>query len=609
MKITAPKSVQGLRIVIGIMLRIHRPQAIAFGLGILLQAASPVAITVVTGLLIGSIPDTVRAGFDSGPGRHSIVLLIVLAGLVVLNRALSPLIAALSHNLGRYVDRHLQERTLQAVGAPSGIRHLEDGATMDTVRIARGLGLDASRPSLAVEGMGRIFPLWLQAIGSAAVLFAFHWWLAIVWILAWPVLVLFLQREYVRVGQVGYGQSTALRRAEYLRDLALTPAAAKELRLWGLLEWLVARFDAAWYSAIAPVWAARKPRAGTLAVIIATVLALNVASYGLLAHAAATGDISLAALAVFTQAMTSVNTFTAFDDANAHLSYAAVTVPQVVELENSLAAQEEPAGTVPLDAPAEAIRFESVTFGYPGAHRRVLDGFDLTIDAGKSLAIVGDNGAGKTSMVKLLCGLYQPDSGRITVDGADLATIAPDRWRHQVAALFQDFVHYHLSVADNIALGAPHVPRDPELLREAAARADILDVIEALPHQWDTILSREYTEGTDLSGGQWQRIALARAFFAVAAGAKLLILDEPTAALDVRAEAGLYERFLDLTAGLTTCLISHRFSTVRRADRIIVVRGGRIVEDGGHDELMAAGSRYAEMFKLQAARFSEESHA
>ncbi|HVX46992.1 MAG TPA: ABC transporter ATP-binding protein [Mycobacteriales bacterium] len=601
-----PRSVQGLRIVIGLLPRIHRSQAVAFGLGILVQAASPVAITVVTGLLIGSIPETVRNGFDSPAGRHSIVLLIVLAALVVLNRALSPLIAALSHNLGRFVDRHLQERTLRAVGTPSGIGHLEDSATLDTVRIARGLGLDASRPSLAVEGMGRIFPLWLQAIGSAAVLLVFHWWLAILWILAWPFLVLALQREYMRVGQVGYGQSKALRRAEYLRDLALTPAAAKELRLWGMLEWLVARFDSAWYSAIAPVWKARKPRAGILAVVIGTILVLNLASYGLLAHAAATGDISLAALAVFTQAMTSVNTFTAFDDSNAHLSYAAVAVPKVLELENSLASTKEGAGTVPVDAPVEAIRFESVSFGYPGAQRRVLDDFDLTIPAGRSLAIVGDNGAGKTSLVKLMCGLYQPDSGRITVDGTDLSTIAPAQWHHQVAALFQDFVHYHLSVSDNIALGAPH---DPELLREAAARADILELIEGLPKQWDTILSREYTGGTDLSGGQWQRIALARAFFAVAAGARVLILDEPTAALDVRAEARLYERFLDLTAGLTTCLISHRFSTVRRADRIIVVRDGRIVEDGGHDELMAAGGRYAEMFTLQAARFIEESHA
>jgi len=205
------------------------------------------------------------------------------------------------------------------------------------------------------------------------------------------------------------------------------------------------------------------------------------------------------------------------------------------------------------------------------------------------LAIVGDNGAGKTTLVKLLARLYDPGEGRITVDGRDLRTLDPLAWRQRLAAVFQDFVHYELSAADNIGFGAPQRLHDTEALRRAATRAGALDLIERLPSGWATVLSPGYAGGVDLSGGQWQRIALARALFAVEAGAGVLILDEPTAALDVRAEAELFDRFLSLTQGLTAIIVSHRFSTVRRADRIAVLAEGRIVEQGTHAELLALG--------------------
>jgi ATP-binding cassette, subfamily B, bacterial len=264
---------------------------------------------------------------------------------------------------------------------------------------------------------------------------------------------------------------------------------------------------------------------------------------------------------------------------------------------------------LPPDAPRTQIRFEDVTFRYPRSERSALAGLDLTIPAGRSLAIVGENGAGKTSLVKLLCGLYPPSSGRLRVDGHDLADLDERAWRDRVAVLFQDFARYHLPVRDNIGLGAPAYAHDEERLRAAAEKAGVLDLIESLPRGWDTVLSREYTGGVDLSGGQWQRVALARTMFAVGAGARLVILDEPTAALDVRAEAQLYDRFLELTEGLTTCLISHRFSTVRRADRIVVLADGGVVEDGTHEELLDLDGRYARMFTLQAARFLDDATA
>jgi ATP-binding cassette subfamily B protein len=233
----------------------------------------------------------------------------------------------------------------------------------------------------------------------------------------------------------------------------------------------------------------------------------------------------------------------------------------------------------------------------------VLRSLDLTIEAGTSLAIVGLNGAGKTTLVKLLARLYEPQSGRILVDERPLTDYPVRDWRRRVAAIFQDFVHYELPVRENVGFGAVELLHDDEKIRAALDKAGALDLVDELPHGLDTTLSRGYEDGTDLSGGQWQRVAIARAMMAVEGGASVLVLDEPTASLDVRAEAAFFERFLELTRGLTTVLISHRFSTVRRADRIVVLEDGRVIEDGTHDELLARDGRYAELFRLQAARF------
>ncbi len=576
-----------------------------FAAGILLSATLPIAIAVLTGLLIGSIPAAVTGGFESAAGRHTLTLLTAVAGLVLFMRVLMPLQAALATTLGRHLDRYLQERVMAAVGRPAGIAHLEDEDTLDRLRVVRELGINQNRPSLAVTGLANVLPAWLQALGSAAILIWFYWWLGLLWLIMWPIVVYYMQREYLKVGQVTYGQSSALRRSEYLRDLAFLGAAAKEIRIWGMLDWLLDRFEAAWQTAIRPVWAARRPSAPIIFGTSGAVVAINLLSFGLLAWAAIAGDLSLGALAVFIQALQQANGYTAFNDDNAHLSFAAVTVPKVLALDEKLAVVD-PKKKRPLPplAPQNALRFQNVSFRYPGAAESVFTDLSLHIPAGRSLAIVGVNGAGKTSLVKLLCGLYEPTVGQIMIDGLPLAEVDPTAWRRRLAVLFQDFVRYQLPVRDNIAFGAPELAADMTRLRRAAQKADVLELIESLPYGWDTVLSPEYSNGVDLSGGQWQRVALARALFAVEAGARVLILDEPTAALDVRAEARLYDRFLALTQGLTTILISHRFSTVRRADRIIVLDNGRIVEDGSHEELMAENGRYAHMFRLQAARFN-----
>jgi len=258
----------------------------------------------------------------------------------------------------------------------------------------------------------------------------------------------------------------------------------------------------------------------------------------------------------------------------------------------------------PEGLPQDELHFESVSFGYPNSDRAVLKELELAIPAGKSTAIVGLNGAGKTTLVKLLGRLYEPDEGRITTDGIDIRHFRIEDWHRQIGIIFQDFNCYELSAADNIGFGS--IPRlnDREAIRETARKAGILEAIERLPKGFDTPLSRQYEGGADLSGGQWQRIAIARALFALEGGASILVLDEPTAALDVRAEAEFFENFVELTRGVTTILISHRFSSVRHADGIVVLQGGRVVEEGTHEELLAAEGRYAKLFQLQAERFA-----
>jgi ABC-type multidrug transport system fused ATPase/permease subunit len=250
--------------------------------------------------------------------------------------------------------------------------------------------------------------------------------------------------------------------------------------------------------------------------------------------------------------------------------------------------------------PAREIRFRNVNFAYPGTTDPVLVGFDLTIPAGTSLAIVGQNGAGKTTLAKLLCRLYDPNEGAIEIDGVDLREIDIDAWRQRVTAVFQDFTKFELPLRDNVSpAGAPDEAIEQALMQAGAAHLASLD----------TVLARGYQNGTDLSGGQWQRIALARALCAVKLGAGVVLLDEPTAQLDVRGESEIFDRILRATDHATTILISHRFSTVRHADRICVLEHGRVVELGTHDELIALGGRYRTMFELQASRFGESAAA
>jgi ATP-binding cassette subfamily B protein len=260
-----------------------------------------------------------------------------------------------------------------------------------------------------------------------------------------------------------------------------------------------------------------------------------------------------------------------------------------------------PADAVPIPRPiTQGFVFENVGFRYPDAERWAVRHLDFTLQSGEVLALVGENGAGKTTLVKLLARLYDPDEGRILLDGRDLREYDIDDLRANIGVIFQDFVRYHLTAGENIGVGRIDAMQDDARIRAAAARAMADEVIDSLPRGYDQLIGRRFKNSVDLSGGQWQKIAIARAYMR---DAQVMILDEPTAALDARSEFEVFQRFKELSDNRTAVLISHRFSSVRMADRILVLDQGRLEASGTHEQLMAAGGRYAELFELQAAGY------
>jgi ATP-binding cassette subfamily B protein len=417
-----------------------------------------------------------------------------------------------------------------------------------------------------------------------------------------------IRSGFGRHGTFEAGFAPERRRRDYYRDLITSGGAGKEIRVFGLLRWLRDRYGANALAAVLPVWKSRR-RNLYGAYLLSSPIWLVLAALATVsaARAAAHGALTLGELVYVLQGIVLVGALGTFVYGADHETEHGLRAFTGLERLERRVAAESPQREGALDAagaPRSEIRLERVTFGYGDGERPVLRELDLTIEAGRSLAIVGLNGAGKTTLVKLLARLYEPQAGRITVDGRDLGEYPARAWRRRVAAIFQDFVHYDLSVRDNVGFGAVELLQDDARLRAALQRAGALELVEQLPRGLETTLSREYADGAELSGGEWQRIAIARALMAVEGGASVLVLDEPTANLDVRAEAAFFDRFLELTRGLTTILISHRFSTVRRADRIVVLEQGRVIEDGTHAELVVAGGRYAELFQLQAARFA-----
>jgi ABC-type multidrug transport system fused ATPase/permease subunit len=561
--------------------------AAAWWTALLLRGILPAAFAIAMGVLVGAVQ---RGDPLARP--------LAFAGAIfVLLQVLSPIHQAVSANLGDRTAAWLYDRLTEACVRPPGMGHLEDSALTSDLTVARDFDLGMTGPPLAIS-MDFIASGMVEAIGgvaSAAILARYAWWAAILLAGAWLATHWILSDSAIWHDRNTEEVRAAQRDADYAYRLAVDPPASKELRLFGIAGWTIDRFIARRTRLHELQYAATRLRERPLVWSMLLVVSANILVFWLLASAAAAGRISLGEAVVYVQCAIGVSTI-AFGGFSWALDGAAAPVAAVLRLEPAMRpAGGLPSGDRPADAaPTREIRLRDVTFAYPGGSP-ILKHFDLTIPAGSSLAIVGQNGAGKTTLAKLLCRLYDPQSGSIEIDGVDIREFDLASWRARVTAVFQDFIRLELPLRDNVApAGAPD-----DIVRAALESAGAANLAGL-----DTVLARGYTGGTDLSGGQWQRIALARALAAVALGAGVVLLDEPTAQLDVRGEAEIFDRLLAATRHCTTILISHRFSTVRHADRICVLERGRVVELGTHDELMALAGRYRTMFDLQAQRFN-----
>jgi ATP-binding cassette subfamily B protein len=578
----------------------------ATGAMVLVSALLWPALSLATGVLAAAVPPAVGRGMGSPAGRHVELALVSAATVYVLIQVVGPLWAAVSDVLTRRIDEAVATGLMRTVSGPRGIAHLEDPIVLDLLSQAQG-SITGTTTGAAMASLGGMAAVRLQGIAALIIVGRFRWWLPPMLAAGQIASYSWRRRHWIHVTGVVFDRTDTMRRADYLRRLALRPEAAKETRVFALDGWLVERYRDNYLSTMQQIW--RERRTGSTAALgVSTMLLLiEGGALFLVARAGARGTIGLAATIVYAQSVLATGALGRFDMDSLRLEDGLASFRRLQALEAAIpGALHQLDGVLPVDGlPRRLIRFEGVRFRYPGRDTAVFDGLDLDIVAGQSLAVVGVNGAGKTTLIKLLARLYDVEGGRITVDGTDVRELDPVAWQRHVAAIFQDFVQYPVSAHDNVAFGAVARSGDRAAVEDAARRAGALDIVAALPGGWDTILNRQFTGGADLSGGEWQRIALARALFAVAGGAGVLVLDEPTASLDVRAEANLYDRFLDLTRGVTTIVVSHRFSTVRRAQRIVVLEHGRVVEDGSHDALVALGGRYAAMYALQASRFTE----
>jgi ATP-binding cassette subfamily B protein len=563
--------------------------ALAWWVLLVLRGVLPAVLAVGMGLLVAAV----QYGESlSGP-------LTLVGSVFVLLQVLTPIHQAISSNLGHRTAAWLYDRLTEACVRPPGMGHLEDSKLATDLTIARDFDLGMTGPPLfiSMDFIAGGLVTMLGGVASVSLLFGFAWWAPLVLGGAWFATHWLLRESAVWRDRNTEEVRAAQRDADYAFRLAVEPAPAKELRLFGLADWVIQRFSERRTLLHELQYKATRLREKPLFWSLLIVGGANVAVFWALAAAASNGRLPLGQIVIFASSALGASMI-AFGGFNWALDGAAAPVAAVLRLEAGMSAAGAlaPGNRPAAGMPAKEIHFRDVTFAYAGGPP-VLEHFDLTIPAGSSLAIVGQNGAGKTTLAKLLCRLYDPQSGGIEIDGVDLRALSVESWRSQVTAVFQDFIRFELPLRENVAPGG--APDEAILTSLESAGAANLAAL-------DTILARGYEGGTDLSGGQWQRIALARALCAVRLGAGLVLLDEPTAHLDVRGEAEIFERMLAATRRCTTILISHRFSTVRHADRICVLEHGRVVELGTHDELMAKNGRYRTMFDLQAQRFAAE---
>ncbi|HUQ91200.1 MAG TPA: ABC transporter ATP-binding protein [Bryobacteraceae bacterium] len=477
----------------------------------------------------------------------------------------------------------------------------EDPEFHDRLERARAQATDRVR---MVRAIGETIQQAVCAVGLCAGLIWFSPWLLVVLVVCTtPAFI--GESHYAFLGySLSFQQTTLRRELDYLRVLGASKDSAKELKLFGLAEYLNGRFERlsdTLYHQNAKL-ARKRLWGGGLLALLST--AGYYASYVWVVRQAVAGEITVGTMTFLAGAITGASsnlqalflTFSSIADEALFLTELIAFFEQKPRLDTN--SKRPPPHPI-----VDGFRFENVSFHYPANSRMVLDGLSFRLAPGERIALVGANGQGKTTIVKLMARLYDPTGGRILLDGVDLREYDVDGLTRQIAVIFQDFIRYDMTVRENIGIGQVEYlsgSDHSEQIQRAAEKSLAAPVIERLPARFDQMLGRRFDQGVDLSGGEWQKIALARAYLR---DAQVLILDEPTASLDAKSELEVFERLADLSEGRMALLISHRFSTVRMADRILVLEDGKIVEEGSHEELMELEGRYASMFTMQASSY------
>ncbi|MDG4596635.1 MAG: ABC transporter ATP-binding protein [Candidatus Contendobacter sp.] len=579
---------------LGLIWRATRGWTLAWAALVIVQGLLPVAVVLLTRTLVDSLVVAVQAPDDGSALRQTLLWVALMAGLLLLGEALRGVAAWVRAAQAEWLRDHLDD-LLHVQAIRLDLSYYETAEYYDQLHRAR---VDAlSRPLALLENLGQLAQNGLTLLAMAGVLWSYAPWLPLVLIGGALPALWVAARFIVRFHQWRIRNTGNERRANYHDWMLTWDRAAAELRLFDLGD----SFRTAYRAVRSRLRGERLQLArqqmlaelGADAIALLT-MGLTIAwMVGRLAQGSASlGDLALF-YQVFSQGQRLMRTaLGSIGEMYSNLLFLE-NLHEFLALRPRVTDPPRPVRP-PLDGPG-MIRLENVRFRYPGSQRLALDGFDLTLSAGQVTAIVGENGAGKSTLIKLLCRFYDPETGRVSLDGVDLRELALADWRRRITVLFQEPVHYHDTVAYNIACGDLTAAPDAENIAAAARAAGAEGPIQRLPQGYETVLGKWFG-GAELSVGEWQRLALARAFLRRSA---LLILDEPTSAMDSWAEADWLARFRALAAGRTAVVITHRFTTALHADVIHVMGQGRILESGNHAELLALGGRYAQSWAQQ----------
>jgi len=562
----------------------------------LITSLLPIAALWITKLIIDGIVHAISSHQPVPPSLWWLVTAefgIAIFGSV-LNRVIDFLDALLADKYTRYVSIEVMQHA-----AGLDLIAYEDPVFYDRLDRAR---VQATDRLGMIQSIGRLVQQMITAASLSVAILLFSPWLLLLLIAG--IIPAFLgESHFAFLGYARNFRQTPIRRElDYLRILGGSREAAKELKLFGLKDFLIERFtrlsDLIYRENVD--LARRRLIAGSFLSMIGT--AGYYSAYVYVIWRTVTGSLSIGELTFLTGAIVqaSGNIQQIFSTLSSIADQALFLTDLLAFFAMRPTIRSKP-NALPAPRPiARGFEFRNVSFRYPGASRLVLSGLNVTLRAGERVALVGENGEGKTTLVKLMTRLYDPVEGQVLLDGVDLREYSLEDLYREVGVIFQDFMRYEMTARENIAVGRIQEIDNLPLLQVAADKSMADEVIGKLPRRYEQMLGRRFENGVDLSGGEWQKVALARAYLR---DAQVLILDEPTAALDARSEFEVFQRFAELTAGKTALFISHRFSTVRMAQRILVLEKGRIAEDGSHEQLFRLGGRYAEMFEMQAASY------